>query len=129
MNGYGQGDFPGPLDSELKLYDAQTLTGNTRSTEIDLGGENFRPHPALPIGVVLNVQAIKTIAGNEAYAFKVQQRRTTSDGYEDTGLTITVSAVGNLHKIVGVDKPLISLLPVIGGTSPSITLSAWLTAA
>lgn len=125
---YGVGQFPGPLDDNLALYDEQTLADNTASTTIDLGS-GFAPHPPLPVQVVTQATAVKTTVGDEAYTFKIQERAASTDDWADTGVTITLTATGTHVWTFGASKRYVRLLPVISGTSPSITLSAHLIAA
>ena len=124
----GAGEAPGPVDADQAFYDGDTLVANTASTVIDLGG-GFTPHPDVPMAVLLHVTALDTDDGDGAYTFKVQTRAASTDDWADTGLVITVSSTGQVRKVVGIRQRYVRLLPVITETTPSITLSAWLTPA
>ncbi|HUX17293.1 MAG TPA: hypothetical protein VMW52_12530 [Phycisphaerae bacterium] len=120
---YGIGSFPGPLDANLQLMDEATKEGTGASDVVDLG-ENFAPSPAQPLAVEMNVTALDTVTGNETYSVKLQESYDNSN-WSDTGLQLSVTATGLIHKVVGVSRRYLRLYLTLAGTTPSITADAW----
>jgi len=118
------GRLVGPQDDDLLLADSVTKTASANLDSVDLG-EGFAPAPAAPISVQGNVSALDAADGDETYQIKVQQSSDDAN-WEDAGLSWTVTATGTFYKIVGITKRYVRLVLTLAGTSPSITLDAWL---
>lgn len=124
MYDHPAGPWLGPVDEELKLYDAATKAATGNSDVVDLG-ENFAPAPDHPIKVELDVDTVVTDDGDETYQFELYE---SADGvtYTSTGLVFSVAAAGTVVKTIGVTKRYQRLTHTLAGTTPSITLSGWL---
>jgi hypothetical protein len=126
------------LDALLLLSDAQAVTADAYSTNtIDLGGSS----PARGIGagepmaVVVTVDvAADATTGDETYSFLLVQSANADLSAHDTLSTITVAAA-NLtagQKVVipvppgSVTKRYVGVRYDVGGTTPSITCTAFL---
>jgi len=125
-NMYPMGSYP-ELDAELRMHDAETVAATAVSDVIDLG-ENFSPAPLQPIGVVLDVTALDATTGNETYEVELQESYDNTN-WSSTGLKFSITATGQVFKQIGVARRYQRLRLVLAGTSPSITLSSWLTPA
>lgn len=117
--------LPGPLDANLQLADADTITetGDLGSA-VDLG-ENFAPDPVLPLRLGLNVTALDTDDTDEVYWLVVLESADDVT-YVETGLRVRLLSTGTYHLVVGVTKRYVKLRPELSGTTPSVTASAWL---
>lgn len=110
-----------PLDSNLCPDAAVTKTANYNGAALDLGGP---PDVMYPVGVIINVTALDHADGNETYSFTIEESADNSS-WTSTGQTFTPTAVGNSQTIVPVTKRYVRAHLTVGGTTPSLTYSAY----
>jgi hypothetical protein len=115
----------GPQDDNLRLSNAQTLaqTGDSTVT-VDLG-EGYEPDPYESVNLLVDTTARDHTTGDETYSVTVWESADDSS-WTSTGLTFTITAVGQVNKLVGLTKRYVKLILTLAGTTPSITFSAWL---
>jgi len=118
------GQWLGPVDAELQLYDADTVAASAASDSIDLG-ENFSPAPRAPVHLLVDVDALDETTGDETYVMKLQESADDAN-WSDAGLEFAVAATGTIVQVGGVAKRYVRAYLTLAGTTPSITLSAWL---
>ena len=116
---------PATGDQALQLEKNVTQTANYAGASIDLsqGTGLFSPGGCgQPFGAVVRVSAIKTTAGNETYAFKIQE---SPDGVNWIDITVPVAAVGvgGFTIPAYLSKPFVRVGLAIAGTAPTITYS------
>lgn len=124
------------LDSQNLFSDAQALTASGASTNlIDLGADgNIGIGESMAIVVVVDVAADGTTT-DETYVFDIQTDDNTAFS---SAATITSRSIGYATLTAG-SKHILSIPPdtrmeryvrvyaTLGGTTPSITFTAWLT--
>lgn len=122
------------LDNELKLSDAQAFAATGVSTNtVDLGLANNRVGNGEPIGIAVNVEvAADATTGDETYEFQALSDDSAALGSTTLLASITIARatliVGYRFFIPippGVAERYIGLRLVLGGTTPSITISAY----
>ncbi|MCE5279375.1 MAG: hypothetical protein ABFD92_01995 [Planctomycetaceae bacterium] len=113
------------LDALQQLMNAQTLaeTGDSESV-VDLG-VGFAPTPDKAARLDMNVTALDAVTGNETYTAEVQESDDLQ-AWTATGLLLTVAAVGQISKLFSATKRYQKLVWTLGGTTPSVTASAWI---
>ena len=122
------------LDKELQFSDSVALTASANSSVVTLGSAS-RLFAGEPMCVVINVEvAADFTSANETYAFALQ----TDDNSGFTSATSLVSrtiaasslTAGSLHTLaVPVElnqEGFLRLAYTLGGTTPSVTVSAHL---
>jgi hypothetical protein len=128
--------YAGQLDAQLQLLAAATQTASTNGTALVLSSDAYASQFApgqggIPALAIIFITAVKLTAGNETYAFKVQDSpdgttwydrspttTVTQEGMPDDG-TAGAFVLGAFIRNVNV-----RLVTTLGGTSPSITLGA-----
>ncbi len=119
--------IPTPQDEMGRLTPIVTQTATGAVGPVD-SGVGFAPNMiGEPMAVVINVNAIKTSAGNETYTAKVQW---SDDGITWTDGTATqpLTAVGNLAFGFFSKHRFHQLVVTIAGTAPTITYEAFINA-
>lgn len=121
------------LDSRLEFADAQTITSTAASTNsVDLQDSPRHIGPGQPMYVVVVVHASDATDGNETYAVEVQTDDVSSfDSALETLGSINVPR-GSSEQIFVLGFPYtnkrhLRLRAVLGGTTPSLQYSAYLT--
>ena len=132
--------IPTPQDDSLLLTTAAPVT-NTASFDTvpvtggagDLGS-GFAPGGlGMSAAIVVDVSAIDISSGNETYALKMQESSDNAT-FTDCGpvfnLSAALASVIGVYVVIGhLSKQYVRLDAVLGGTTPSITLKAWLNTA
>lgn len=125
------------IDKQLQLSDAQAVTVDAISTNvIDLGvaGRNLGAMGNLMIAISVGVAADFT-TGDETYTFIARNSAAAamSSPTDVASRTILASALtaGSVHylPIPKTDLRYLGLYFDVGGTTPSVTVNAWLTTA
>lgn len=123
------------LDSQLQFSDSQALTATADSTNvIDLGADHniFEGEPMI---VVINVEvAADTADGDETYAFELETDDNDSFSSATSLLSRTIDkaslTAGSQHTLaIQTEAPVeryLQLVYTLGGTTPSVTVSAYL---
>ncbi len=119
----------GPVDTQLQLQAAGAVTASANGTALDLGAGWAPAAGGVPMLAILPFTALKRSAGNETYAFKLQDspdnstwtdaganRATADDGYAADGTT-GLLAVGGFIR-----NRYVRLVMTLAGTAPTITL-------
>jgi hypothetical protein len=124
------------LDSQLKFSAAQAVTADALSTNyIDLGGSGNNVFDGEPMAVLLHITtAADGTTTDETYEFKIQTDDNTSFSSATDLAAVTIGyaslTANSLHVIpIPVGKTVERYLTVyynVGGTTPSVTLSAYL---
>lgn len=126
------------LDNQLLLSDAQALTASAASTNIiDLSASrNIGAGEPMAVALTIDVAADHT-TGDETYSVAVEVDDDSSFGSATTIATYTLSAStvkGDVH-VIGVpvtptnaDNRYLRLSYTLAGTTPSVTVTAFLTA-
>jgi hypothetical protein len=122
------------LDAQLQFSAAQAITADAASTNvIDLGAvRQIGVGEAMSILICVIVAADST-TGDETYSFELQTDDNSSFSsattLSDTVLAASVLTIGSVHAIplprTGLER-YIRLNYDVGGTTPTITVSAWL---
>lgn len=128
------------VDALTLLSDAQAVTADAVSTNtIDLGASSparqIGDGEPMAIGLTVDVAADHT-TGDETYTFEVIQSAAANLGSPDILASYTIAAAdlaaGSIHALPippgGPTKRYLGLNYNTGGTSPTITVTAWLTA-
>ncbi len=122
------------IDSRLEFSDGQALTASAASTNIvDLGQDrDIGPGRTLYLVLTVDVAADGT-TGNETYAVALE----TDSAADFSSATVLVSrtiaaadlAAGSQHVIpvTLTNERYLRVNYALGGTTPSVTLNAWLT--
>lgn len=118
------GRLLGPVDADLALFDAATHAVTANGDVVDLG-ENFSPAPVQPMAIQAHVTDLDEATGDETYVLTVYE---SADGVTYTAVPYThaITATGVFRHVVGVTKRYVRATLTLAGTTPSITLSAWL---
>lgn len=130
-----------PPDANQELIAASTIAfvGATNGTALDLGasyGKYTNPQ------VQLKISAIKSSVGDETYNFMLQQADDAAftvnvENLGDTSTKYNSAVAGDLYWVINVDNTLqtnsvtrryVRIVTTEGGTLPSVTLAAYLTA-
>jgi hypothetical protein len=114
------------LDANLQLMNEQTLTASGDSATVLDMGEGFAPQPDQAARLNLIVSALDLASTNETYVADVQESDAAGSGFASTGLKLTITAVGALSKLFSLTKRYVKLAWTLGGTTPSVTASAWI---
>jgi hypothetical protein len=121
------------IDSLLEFSDAQALTGTAASTNVvDLGVDrDIGPGRTVYVVVTLDVAADDTNA-NETYVVDLETDTVEAFSSADTIATLTIArgAVAGSMFVIPVpfdNQQWIRLNYTLGGTTPSVTISAHLT--
>jgi hypothetical protein len=117
--------IPGPQDSKLQMDTATTIAATGPGGVLD-NGLNYGPGTiGQPICAVVNPTALKTSATNETYSAVLQE---SSDNATWTACGPAVSFTGVVNGSVPgfLSKRYVRLFWTLGGTSPTLTYSAWL---
>ncbi len=125
--GFNTTGVHGPIDDRLKMENAVTKTADFAGTTLNMGTGYAPGGPGQPHSVTIQVTALDLASTDETYKFKVQE---SADGvtWTDCTLQVSVTAVGGKSIPFFLSQPNVRLDLDVGGTSPSITYSAWLTA-
>lgn len=116
-NGYS------PLQDELlKLQAGGTFTATGNSAALDLGNGYAPGGGGWPAQVAVKVTAVKTSAGNEAYAFRFQD---SPDGatWTDRTPAVAAQAVDTFVLAGFVLAQFVRLAWTIAGTAPTVTIA------
>lgn len=119
------------IDSRLEFSDAQALTATAVSTNvIDLGADrDIGPGKAMWLVVSVDVAADAT-TGDETYQVDIQSGSTATPTAVIASLVIPRGTAAGSRFVLGfpwANERYLRLNNVLGGTTPTITLSAWLT--
>jgi hypothetical protein len=117
--------LPQPLDASMQLENAITKAADFAGTTYD-HGKFFAPGGVgQAMGAVVETTALDSTTGDETYKFVVQE---SEDGntWNDAGPIISVTAVGFVTVPAFISKRYNRLNLDVGGTTPSITYSAYL---
>jgi len=122
------------IDSRLEFSDAQALTETAASTNlVDLGGDrDIGPGRTLYVVLTVDVAADFT-TGNETYAVALQTDDNVGFSSAVTLASRSIAAAalaqGSQHVIpvTLTNERYLRLNYTLGGTSPTVTVSAWLT--
>ena len=123
------------IDSLGRFSNAQALTASAASTEyVDLKKAS-KLGGGKPLAIVISVgTAADTADGNETYAFKIQCDDNSSFSSATDIISRTIAGAsltaGSIHTLpvppeVNVEQ-YIRLYATLGGTTPSVTITAWL---
>ena len=121
------------LDSQLQFSDAQALTATADSTNVIDLGVNQDIGKGEPMGVVITVGvAADSTTGNETYQFQLE----TDDNAAMSSSTVIGDQTVAAASLTAGDKVVIPLghtnerylqvLYTLGGTTPSVTVDAYL---
>ena len=130
MGASGAGEMPvtsnriGIIDDGLQLEDGFAITTTENGTSVDLG-VNHSAAPLRFVQLVGDVTAIDLASGDETYELELEESADAST-WTTTGLKFSVAAVGDFLMGVGVKKRYVRLKKTLGGTTPSITFTAWI---
>lgn len=122
------------LDNENKLSDAQAFTATAVSTNaVDLGLANNQAGTGEEIGIAVNVEvAADFTSANETYEFQAVSDDAAALSSTTLLASITIAAatlIAGYSFFIpippGVSERYIGLRLVLAGTTPSITLSAY----
>lgn len=121
------------IDSRLEFSDAQALTATAASTNVvDLGSDvDIGPGRTLWVILQLDVAADDT-DGNETYVADLETDDNSSFSSATTiaSVTITRGDAAGTRYVIGfpyANEQYLRLNYTLGGTTPSVTLTAWLT--
>ncbi|GAB5471749.1 MAG: phage protein [Rhodospirillales bacterium] len=122
------------IDSRLVFSDAQALTASAASTDrVDLG-QDRDIGPGRTLYLVIAVQeAADATTGNETYSFALQTDSSAGFGSATTLVSRSISAAeltaGSQHVLpmTLTNERYLRLYYTLGGTTPSVTVTAWLT--
>lgn len=121
------------IDKRLEFSDAQALTATADSTNsIDLGSDvDVGPGRTLYLVVQVDVAADAT-TGDETYAVALETDSDSAFGSATTigSITIPRGTAAGTRYVLGfpyANERYLQLAYTLGGTSPTVTLSAWLT--
>lgn len=123
------------IDNTLVVSDAQAVTADAYGSavaSIDLGAAGLNIGAGNPLCFVVTVDvAADSTTGDETYAFEVHQSAASNMGTPDTLLVRTIAAAdltaGSKHIIPvpsAISKRYINLYYNVGGTTPTITVTA-----
>ena len=117
--------IPTPQDSQLLLQDTTTKTANFNTPAVDCGA-GFSPGGlGKPAAAVVQVTAVDTADGNEAYTFTLQESSDTVT-FTPAGASVSVGAAG-AHAARGwLTKRYARVALTVSGTKPSITFKSFL---
>jgi len=123
------------LDYENTLADGQALTASAASENIiDLGAAGDLGHGE-PMGVLITVDvAADATTGDETYAFAIQKDTVSAFSSAEEVISKTITAAnltaGSQHILVvppiAADQQYLRLYATLGGTTPTITITAHL---
>lgn len=121
------------IDSRLEFSDAQALTGTAASTNhINLGGDNDIG-PGRPLWVVLTLDvAADGTTGDETYSVALQTDDNSSFSSASDIASVSIprgSAAGTqfVMAMPQANEQYLRLNYTLAGTTPTVTVSAWLT--
>jgi hypothetical protein len=121
------------IDSRLEFSDAQALTATAASTNlVDLGADrNIGPGRALWVVLSIDVAADDT-TGDETYVADLETDSTSAFSSATVIATRAIArgTAAGAKFIIGfpfANERWLRLNYTLGGTTPSVTLSAWLT--
>lgn len=125
------------IDAQLLLSDAQAVTADAVSTNtIDCGNSTIKNDIGAGVSMAVAVQvdvAADSTTGDETYSFELIQSANANLTSADVLVARTIAAAsltaGSIH-IIGippksVTKRYIGLNYNVGGTTPTITCTAW----
>lgn len=127
--------YAGQLDAQLELLGAATQAASTNGAALVLSSDAFASQFApgqggVPALAIIFLTAVKLTAGNETYAFKIQD---SPDGVNwfDRSPTTTVALEGMPNDSGGgvfvlgafIRNYQVRLVTTLGGTAPSITFN------
>ncbi len=117
----------GPIDDRLKMESAVTKTADFDGTTLNVGSGYAPGGPGQPHSVTIQTTALDLASTDETYKFKVQE---SADAVTWTDCThqVSVTAAGVKSIPFFLSQPNVRVNLDVGGTTPSITYSAWLTA-
>ena len=116
---------PTPQDAQLLLQDTTTKTASFNTPSIDLGAAFAPGGLGKPAAAVVQVTAMDTADGTEAYSFALQE---SSDNvtFSAAGAAAIATAVGVLPVRGWATKRYVRLALTASGTTPSITFKSYL---
>lgn len=124
------------LDKELQLSASQAVTADALSTDVlDLAVAGRALGNGEPLAILLNVEvAADFTTGDETYEFKIQTddasnfpSATDVAAYTKTAAQLAAGTNHILPLPAGISlERYLALYFNVGGTSPSVTVSAWL---
>jgi hypothetical protein len=117
--------IPTPQDTQLVLQDTVTKTASFTSAGKDLGSGYAPGGLGQPVAAVVNVTALDTADGNEAYTFALHESD-DNVSYAAAGATAEALAVGTVAVKARIKSRYVRLVLTAAGTTPSITYKAWL---
>jgi hypothetical protein len=118
-------NIPTPQDAALVLQASVTKTTSFNSAGLDLGS-GFAPGGlGVALAAVVQVTAIDTSSGNEAYSITLEQSDDNAT-FAPAGASLAVAATGVFAANGRITKRYVRLVMTAGGTTPSITYKAWL---
>jgi hypothetical protein len=105
--------------------DSQTLAESGDSeTVIDLG-VGYAPVPDQPLKLELEVEELELTDTDETYQVEVQESD-DNETFVSTGLVLAITEVGDIAKWFTSTLRYVKLAWTLGGTTPSVTASAYL---
>ncbi len=122
------------IDSRLEFSNAQALTASAASTNVVDLGQDRDIGPGRPLWVVITVDvAADSTTGDETYAIALETDDNAGFSSATTLLSRTIAAadlfLGSQHVIpvTLTNERYLRLAYSLGGTTPSLTVNAWLT--
>lgn len=131
----------GPQDSQLVLLAAATISATANEASLDLANgstvtPNFAPGDGgIPMQIFMPITSVKLTAGNETYAFKVQDspdNATWTDRSPTWGNPTFAAPTDSFPAVDGAGGLIVSgafiraryvrIVATLGGTAPSIVL-------
>jgi hypothetical protein len=117
--------IPTPQDTQLLLQNTTTQTASFNTGALDLGSGYSPGGTGQPVVAVVNVTALDTADGNESYTVTLQESADNS-AWAASSPAVSIAATGGAVVRGHQTKRYVRLAFTIGGTTPSITLKAWL---
>lgn len=121
------------IDSRLEFSDEQALTATAASTNVIDLGSDVDVGPGRPLFVVVQVDvAADDTTGDETYvaALQTDDNASFSSATQIGSVTIAAGAAAGTRYVLGfpyANERYVRLNYTLGGTTPTATLSAWLT--
>jgi hypothetical protein len=107
------------------MQDTTTKTSSSTTTGLDLGS-GFSPGGlGKPVCAIVNATALDLSSGNETYSVVLEESSDNSS-FSAAGAATSITATGAIAVRGWLTKRYVRLSLTLGGTSPSITLKAWL---
>ena len=117
--------IPGPIDANTLIENAITKTADFDGTTFDFGAGYAPGGPGQAMAAVIQATALDLTTTDETYAFIIQESADNAT-WVTISASVALTAVGAKAIPVFISQRYVRAKLDVGGTTPSITYSAWM---